>query len=230
LDRLVDDAAEVAQLIRARLSQRKLILVGQSWGSFLGVNVIKRYPDLFHAYIGTGQIVSFARTAAEQAQWARAQANKAQDKDTLAALDKAASLPQPGKGSAEAKASRKYLISPADNVYANMVHQFMGTNPRAAKGAVADWIAGAAFSGSKLEKTITALDLTTLGLDMVIPFFVVQGREDHIVGFEPAKSYAERIRAPTKAFAPIDGGHYACFTNPNAFVCFLRERVRPLAI
>jgi pimeloyl-ACP methyl ester carboxylesterase len=37
LDRMVDDAIEVAEHVCGRLSQRKVILVGQSWGSFLGV-------------------------------------------------------------------------------------------------------------------------------------------------------------------------------------------------
>src|ERR1700733_4411358 len=36
LDRLVDDTIEIAEHVRGRLSQRKVILVGQSWGSFLG--------------------------------------------------------------------------------------------------------------------------------------------------------------------------------------------------
>jgi hypothetical protein len=35
--------------------------------------------------------------------------------------------------------------------------------------------------------------------------------------------------APRKAFIPIAGGHWACFTHPTAFVAALRRNVRPLA-
>src|ERR1700722_19536206 len=38
LDRLVDDALEVAQHVCDRLGKKKVILVGHSWGSFLGVH------------------------------------------------------------------------------------------------------------------------------------------------------------------------------------------------
>jgi pimeloyl-ACP methyl ester carboxylesterase len=69
-----------------------------------------------------------------------------------------------------------------------------------------------------------------MGLDMPIPFFVVQGREDHISGVEPARAYVEELRAPAKAFVPIDGGHFACFTSSEQFVGALRRHARPLAI
>ncbi len=65
---------------------------------------------------------------------------------------------------------------------------------------------------------------------MAIPFFIVQGRDDHLTGLEPARAYAEELQAPKKTFVAIDGGHYACFTNPDAFVGALRRYVRPLAI
>ena len=230
VDQLIADACEVAAYVCQRLSKPKVILIGQSWGTVLGANVIKRRPALFYAYVGTGQLASFAATAAEQASWARAEATRVGDKATLSALDEAASLPQPSKGSAEAKASRKYLIAPSDRAYAKMIQDFMGPDQHAAKGDAADWIAGAEFSGSKLGQVIVSMDLANLGLDMQIPFFVFQGREDHITGFSAAKNYAGRIRAPNKEFVAIDGGHYACFTSADQFLAALHKYVRPLAI
>jgi pimeloyl-ACP methyl ester carboxylesterase len=66
-------------------------------------------------------------------------------------------------------------------------------------------------------------------LDFSIPFFVIQGREDHIAPFDVAQAYLAEVRAPKKAFIPIAGGHYACFTNPTEFVEALRRHARPLA-
>jgi fermentation-respiration switch protein FrsA (DUF1100 family) len=64
---------------------------------------------------------------------------------------------------------------------------------------------------------------------MPIPFFVIQGQDDHIVSFDAAKAYVDDLLAPKKAFIPIDGGHHACFTNAAAFVGALNKYVKPLA-
>jgi pimeloyl-ACP methyl ester carboxylesterase len=110
-----------------------------------------------------------------------------------------------------------------------MIEDFRGHAPYPA-GDVADGVNGVHFSGNTIGPAMISMDMRTLGLDMPVPFFIVQGRDDHITGFEPARLYAEDVRAPKKAFVPMEGGHYACFTNPGAFVSALREQVRPLAI
>jgi pimeloyl-ACP methyl ester carboxylesterase len=228
-DRLVEDAIEVAEHVRTRLSQPKLILVGHSAGSFLGVHVIRRRPDLFHAFVGTGQLANYATVVAEQVLWARQQATAAGDQAALKALDEAEALP-PGlrRTFTAASAAKKWIMSPPDLTYAKIQTDFLGPEPRPATGDAADWLAGYSFCGSRLAPVVAAGDLATLGLDMAIPFFVIQGREDHITGIAQAKAYAEEVRAPAKAFVPIDGGHYACFTNANQFIAALRRHVRPL--
>jgi pimeloyl-ACP methyl ester carboxylesterase len=230
LDRLVDDAVEVAEHVRQRLSQHKLILVGHSWGSFLGVHVARRRPDRFHAYVGTGQVVRFIDTVADQFPWARQQALAAGDTASLKALDDAAAFPdEEHKVMGEWAAERKWQVMPADRGYAQMVHDYIGSKQYPPSGDAADWSAGSGFSGQHLARFLITGDLRTLGLDMPVPFFVVQGRDDHTAGFMPAKAYVEEIHAPAKAFVPIDGGHYACFTNPGQFTGALDKYVRRLA-
>jgi CubicO group peptidase (beta-lactamase class C family)/pimeloyl-ACP methyl ester carboxylesterase len=58
-DRYISDAHELVLYLRQRFGKQKIYLSGQSWGSALGIMVVQRYPDLFHAFIGTGQVVAF---------------------------------------------------------------------------------------------------------------------------------------------------------------------------
>src|SRR5262249_21768177 len=58
------DGIELAELLRTTLKQDKVILVGHSWGSILGVFMVKARPDLFHAFVGTGQVADPARNYA----------------------------------------------------------------------------------------------------------------------------------------------------------------------
>ncbi|HKU63568.1 MAG TPA: alpha/beta hydrolase [Rhizomicrobium sp.] len=229
VEKLADDAAEIAHLVCNRFSQRKVILVGQSWGSFLGVHVIKRRPAMFYCFVGTGQYSSIAAIMADRTKWARQKATETGDNATLQALDKAASLTnEHDRENALAKAGRKYVVSAPDEPYATMVRAFLGKPPYP-KGDVADYANGNAFSGEKFRGVMATMDLYSLGPNMPVPFFVVQGRDDRITGFDPAKAFFDQLQAPKKAFVAIDGGHFACFTNPDGFVGALCKHVRPLA-
>ncbi|MBK9739144.1 MAG: alpha/beta hydrolase [Actinobacteria bacterium] len=62
LEQSISDAIEVAEYLRRRFDERRVYLVGSSWGSTLGVLTAQRRPDLFAAYVGTGQMVNQAET------------------------------------------------------------------------------------------------------------------------------------------------------------------------
>jgi pimeloyl-ACP methyl ester carboxylesterase len=227
VQRMTDDAIEVAEYACRRLGKAKLILVGHSWGAILGLQVIKRRHDRIAAYVGTGFSASWALSLQGQELWARSQALAAGDQATLKALD--ATATRPVTEWRRILASNKYKMSPADVEYLKIQTAFLGPQPRPTTGDVADWIAGGAFTGPKIAPAILSFDARALGLDMPVPFFVIQGRDDHVASFAPAEAYVEEVRAPAKAFIPIDGGHFALFTDPGEFVGALQKYVRPLA-
>ena len=228
VDRMVEDVCDVARHVAARLSKKKIILVGQSWGSLLGVQAIKKNPDLFHAYVGTAQIVNIRESFLDLARYARHKAVETDDKASVEALDKADALQGMARLGALRKASGKYIASVSDQRYVKLLDDFRATSPT--NRDAADWIEGGRFSGRTVGMSLTTLDMRELGLSMPVPFFILQGQDDHITGLEPARAYASDIRAPAKGFFPIEGGHYACFTNPDAFVGALKEKIRPLAL
>jgi proline iminopeptidase len=62
LERAITDTLELANHLRQRFAEQKIYVMGESWGSILGVLAVKRQPDLFHAFIGSGQMVSVLET------------------------------------------------------------------------------------------------------------------------------------------------------------------------
>ena len=48
--------------LRRRFDEPKIFLVGNSWGTTLGVLAVQRHPNLYHASVGTGQMVSQRET------------------------------------------------------------------------------------------------------------------------------------------------------------------------
>ena len=58
VDQFVRDAEEITQYLRDYFSQQKILVLGHSWGSVIGIKLIKNHPDWIHAYIGVGQVVN----------------------------------------------------------------------------------------------------------------------------------------------------------------------------
>jgi pimeloyl-ACP methyl ester carboxylesterase len=59
VDRYITDAHELVLNLRQRFGKEKVYVLGESWGSALGIMVVQRYPELFQAFIGTAQMVAF---------------------------------------------------------------------------------------------------------------------------------------------------------------------------
>lgn len=64
LDRAVRDVIDLTQTLQRRFGASRIYLLGESWGSTLGVLAAQRRPDLYYAFIGSGQMVSQRETDA----------------------------------------------------------------------------------------------------------------------------------------------------------------------
>jgi pimeloyl-ACP methyl ester carboxylesterase len=66
------------------------------------------------------------------------------------------------------------------------------------------------------------------GTDLPIPYFVIQGRNDPICPPEAAHEFVNEVHAPAKNFTLIDGGHFACLSNPTGFLNALDSDMQKL--
>ena len=62
LERAVADTVELTDYLRKRFGEEKIYLLGESYGTILGVLTAQQRPDLYHAFIGSGQMVNVAET------------------------------------------------------------------------------------------------------------------------------------------------------------------------
>ncbi|MGE6632382.1 alpha/beta fold hydrolase [Bacillus sp. NPDC077027] len=58
INQFIEDTIELSEKLLAFYGQSKLYLVGYSWGSLLGIQAVKRRPDLYYAYYGISQVVN----------------------------------------------------------------------------------------------------------------------------------------------------------------------------
>ena len=207
LDRLVEDAVLVNEYALKKLGKKKLILVGQSAGSMLGLLVAKRRPDLFCAFVGTAQMVSIEASA----KWQEAMTHA-----------------KPTHDAAEMELLHAWgLESPPDQPYIRRMADFTGTPDRPNPAGVA-WQAGYNFEARNVGREMAAFNAVTDANDLPLPYILIQGREDRLTPAVLAKEYFDKVRSNGKAYAAIDGGHFACFTHAGQFVAALRKAVTPL--
>lgn len=225
-DRLAQDGLEVADYARRRLGKRKIILVAHSWGTALGLRILKRRQDPFAAFFGVSQLTSWERMIQDRNAWTRKQATAAGDTATLKALDEVSKLPM--TDSRTLHVSDKWASSESDQAWMNARQKFLSSPPPALKKEATDFMSGIMFTGDKLFPTMMSFDARKLITEFTIPFFVLQGRDDHMVSFDDAKAYVADVRAPAKEFIPVDGGHFAIFTNSGQVLGVIRNKAKRL--
>ncbi|HKK44727.1 MAG TPA: alpha/beta hydrolase, partial [Balneolaceae bacterium] len=80
---LENDAHELTQYLKNKYHKNKIFLVGFSYGSVIGLKLVKQYPEDYYAYIGVSQLINFQQSWDASMQWLQAQAEKNNDKTTL---------------------------------------------------------------------------------------------------------------------------------------------------
>ena len=232
VDQLTRDGIALAEWVNQRLGQKKLILMGSSWGSVLGVHMAQRRPELFHAYIGTAQLVAEQVNMAAFYAKTLARVRAAGDEKTTAALIAAGAPPwfNPRAFGVVRRASRPLE---ATRTTAPPAHWWRPAPAYATPQALVDAEQGEEYSwlqfvGLKNNGMAATIDLPKLGTRFALPVYLVQGTEDLLTPPDVTQPYFDSLQAPDKAMVQVPlAGH-----DPNepllaAQLQVLKERVIP---
>jgi pimeloyl-ACP methyl ester carboxylesterase len=233
IEQMAADGVELAALVAGRLGQDKVILVGGSWGSALAVKMARARPDLFHAYIGSGQLVSGAANLEASYRLQMALARSAGDAETVAALEAMGPPPwtNPRHFGALRRLTRRYeaksttpppadwWVPAPDYVTAEAEAAYEG-------GEEHSYIQFVGFEGDGM---LSRLDLLRDDLELALPVFLIQGEHDLVTAPEVARAWFDAIRAPRKSFTVLPAtGHDPNLAMIEAQRAILREQVVPL--
>ena len=227
VERMVNDAIEVSEFLIAHLHQPKILLVGHSWGSALAVFMLKKRPELFSAFVGTGQLVNMRRNEEYNYRRQLKQAERRGNQDALQALR--AIGPPPYSEFSSLLTLREWTDRLTEGEGDPLQPQ---PTPMAADFTVEEVPSlqqGAAFSRKELLGELNAIDLTALGSAFSMPIFFFQGTHDQQTPIELGEEYFAAITAPSKGFVRFEGCHHFVVMNcPDLFLRELLIHVRPL--
>jgi pimeloyl-ACP methyl ester carboxylesterase len=191
--------------------------------------MVKARPELFYAYVGTDQVADGPRNfvvAYEEL------LKKAEALGERHALDELRAIGRPPFADRRSFATqRKWanLFEGADRFIATMLG--LGYfSPGYSLRDVHDWLDGQQLTADRLVPATAQLALEDLGGRFEVPVFVIHGAEDFTTPTSLAREFVDSVRAPRKELILVEGGHFAVFIEPQAFLRELVGRVLPLAV
>jgi pimeloyl-ACP methyl ester carboxylesterase len=227
IERLTQDGIELTQHLRSRLQKEKVILFAVSFGSVLGLKMAYARPELFAAYVGSGQFINAADGDALGYKLTLAQGRALENSEAIRALEAMGPPPWPDvKTRSAAKGWATRLTKPDDPASKMNVLAMLKALPDYSDADLKNLAAGAAFSTEPLVRDAMSFDARTLGR-ILIPVFIFQGVDDLNTPTPLVQRWFDDLNAPAKEMIVVEhASHGAFYTHSQQLGRFLAERVR----
>jgi pimeloyl-ACP methyl ester carboxylesterase len=217
----VADAIAVTNYLRERFDEEKVYLVGQSWGTTLGVLAVQEHPELYRAYVGVGQMVSQAATDKifydDTLAWAREEGNT----DLVATLEENGPPPYTDVLDYEAALSYEMEVHPYDHSPNSEGSGQMSENLFVEEYTLLDQlhILGATLVVfSVLYPQLQDIDFRTQATRLEVPVYLAQGRHEAPGRQLLTQEWFKQLRAPSKVLTYFEtSGHCPLWEQPAEF-------------
>lgn len=222
LDQLIDDTITLTKYLLTRLNKQKIYLMVHSGGTFVGIYVIDKNPELYNAYIGVAQM-SYQRKSEQiaynymlnryqelgnQKMAGKLRARRFGDNDKLPVeyeKIRDAAMHELGIGTMR---SMKNLIT-------GLIFPSLMFSEYTISEKYNLW-SGKAKSGiSQNWNRMMEINLIENRKSFSIPVYFIHGRYDYTCSYELAKEYFVKIKVPVKGFYTFENSaHSPLFEEP----------------
>ena len=233
----IQDGHALTEYLKERFSQEKIFLVGESWGSALGIFLVDKYPESYHALIGTGQMIDFAET--ERIDYTRAMEIAELKGETALVEQLRVNGTPPYYGQDVTRKSAAYL---------NYLSAYMASNPEihnpgyntfrdigSSEYGLLDKInffRGIINTFNHVYQQLYDIDMRTDYNKLDIPVYFFIGRHDVNAPTALVEEYEQVLDAPDKGIVWFEhSGHSPWINERENFVkevlsCFLENKIQ----
>jgi len=226
---MVEDTREVTEYLKSRFNQDKIYILGHSWGSYLGVKTIEKYPENYHAYIGVGQNSNGIESERLSYNYMLNHAKEIYDTEVIEILEKYNPY-------ADDFPTLDYIINARTNTlekygigrlhqgvtFQDMLLPFFVFKGYTLKEKI-NWFLGADFSMT-LFPVVMNDDLFSSSVKFEVPFYIIHGVYDYMTSQVLAEKYLDFIEAPKKGFFMLENSaHSPNMEEPEKFVQIVRR-------
>lgn len=220
----VKDGTALVRSLLKEFQQEKLYLLGESWGSALGVFMVKERPELYHAFMGTGQMVAFEETEKIDYALAMKLAKENGDQKVVDTLLKNGEPPYYGKA-----------VTVKSSAYLNYLSQAMAKNPEIQNAGFAtlrdlsakeyglldkvNYLRGILQTFNHVYPQLYGIDLRKDYPKLEVPVYFLLGKHDLNAPTSLVEDYYEKLEAPEKEIIWFEhSGHNPWMNEPERFV------------
>lgn len=219
IDQFVCDLDEVVELVRTRFHKTRVVLLGHSWGSAIGLLYAARYPGKVAAYLGVGQVADMRQGERLSYEFALREARRRDDDDAITALQEIGAPPHTVD---EMLTSRKWVERFGGSFHATLsTGKLIWAALQTDEANLMDLIKfgrGNRFSLEHLWEEFRAFDIDDRLTTFEVPIVFMLGRHDWQVPAALAARYFERIQAPAKRLVWFEqSAHNPPFEEPERF-------------
>lgn len=217
-DLLVEDLLAMTDYISERLGKEKVILIGHSYGTYIGTQAAHKAPEKYEAYIGIGQISNQVESEIESLNYVINQAQKAGNKDDVLYLQgltekiKKGGMFTPRNSIMKYDGSVRLIDNPdGDNLGILLSSEYNLLD-------LIRYNRGVSYSQKVLVDDIIKKPLPTNVKKLELPVYFVMGKYDYMTTSNEAKRYFDIIEANKKEFIAFEqSAHYPQFEEKEKF-------------
>ncbi len=220
----VEDGIALTDYLRNRFNQEKIYIVGESWGSYLGIMMADNEPQKFYGIINTGQMVNFLETEVIDYTKALELSLEKGDTDKMVRLIKIGKPPYYGVD-----------VTWRSAEYLNYLTEEMNQNPEinnpgyetirdilSPEYGILDkfnYLLGILNTFNDVYQQLYEVDIRATQSKLEVPIKFLIGRHDLNAPTSLAKAYFDLLEAPLKEFIWFEhSGHSPWINESAAFV------------
>lgn len=209
-EQAIKDVDELVKYLCMRFKKDKVIIMGHSYGSLLGVSYVSKYPERVERYIGIGQSVSIIDTQAMNYNEAVSLLGNNKKTDKLAmAYQRLKDNLNPENLMKFQRLTIPCLVSNMDGLKKKNQIKLILSSPDLAFDDIR-WLLGMLNWKGHYNRNKKLLDYTLsanvydIGIKFSVPMYFISGEYDKKCCVDVLKKYYETIIAPTKKIVIIE--------------------------
>jgi len=208
IDQFTLDIKVLTEYLLERFNQKKIFLVGHSWGSLIGIKAVAKYPEYFHSYIGIGQAIYLKKSEELCYEWLHGELTKANDTLGLKLIE-------------ETHFADRNLLGKYGGIFHSDfdMNKTMESASYFSQEYIQLYQKGLQFSiGVLFASQVMNVNLFNDENEYKIPLYFIQGHYDRILGQELLAEFNESIEAPKKEIILFNNsGHFPQFDEQDNF-------------